>query len=448
MITITHQKNLQKRIVAWVLWLAGVGLACNLTPGIPQPGTGSPASNTAASAGEFPTATITLTPETPTVLPSHERFLCEGQPTVVALLVDPGLANAVRTGLDQFESDLCADAYSVVERTLDFGSAPEVRAYLADLYKRTAQTLEGAIFIGSVPFVYQSIQAASSKQDATTPAQEVISFQYYSDLDGEFSASPGHRSPGQNEFSFDLHSGKVDWEIWTGILPFYRGEEAQTVDALNRYFEKNHRYRTGQYTIPEAFLLIGEHFTAKTADEQANLMNILRSGSYSWTPLSNSPTARIYFTGPTLSVEDGYDDLSAGAADITVTETHGDYTMSGRINIVWVESRPVRTILFWTDGCSVGNLDHPENFLTSIVYSTTSEVLVAKGSTNDSGGLGSNQEGFYGHNIAVRLVAGKNLGQAILGHVNVPLISPWAESREFHFSMLILLGDPTLRFRG
>jgi hypothetical protein len=149
----------------------------------------------------------------------------------------------------------------------------------------------------------------------------------------------------------------------------------------------------------------------------------------------------------TFSIEDGYADLSAGAADIAVTETHGNYESSGMINIDWVESKPVRTVLFWTDGCSVGNLDHPANFLTAIVYSPTSEVLVAKGSTNDSGGLGTNREGFYGHNVAVRLAAGKNLGQAILGHVNVPLLSPWDKSREFHFAMIVLIGDPTLRIR-
>ncbi len=431
----------------WIAGSIGIGLACNLAVGItPLPAaTSSP--NRPENALEAPSATRALPTATATAFPSYEKSFCEDRTTAVALIVDPGLVDAVRANLDRFEADLCADGYRVIERSLDFAAPPDLRAYLADLYARTQGALEGAIFLGSVPFAYQSVQAESSNPDTKPPVEEVISFQYYSDLDGEFSASAGYRSQGGHEYSFDQHTGEVDWEIWTGVFPLYRGDDAQTVEALNRYFDKNHRYRTGQYAIPEAFRLIGEHYTAATAAEQTNLMNILRSGQYSWTPLSNAPTARIFFNGPTLSVKDGYADLSAGTADITVTETHGDYTMSGMINIDWVESQPVRTVLFWTDGCSVGNLDHPENFLTAIVYSPTSEVLVAKGSTSDSGGLGTNLEGFYGHNVAVRLVAGKNLGQAILGHVNVPLISPWSESREFHFSMLILIGDPTLRFR-
>jgi hypothetical protein len=367
---------------------------------------------------------------------------------MVALIVNPGLADAVRSGLDQFEADLCDDGYSVVERMLDFASPPEVRAYLADLYGRTAQQLEGAIFIGTVPLAFQSVQAKSSNPENQPPAREVVSFQYYSDLDGQFSASDGYHSPGRHEYSFDHHTGETDWEIWIGILPKYQDDEAETVKALNRYFEKNHRYRTGGSSIPQGFLQINEHFTAKTMEEQAEIMDSMRLGPYSWAPLSEMPGARLYFHGPAISIQDGYADLSAGEADITVTETHGDHTMSGVIGIGWVESRPVRTVLFWTDGCSVGNLSYPENFLTSIVYSPTSEVLVAKGSTNDSGGLGTNTEGYYGHNVAVRLAAGKNLGQAILGHANVPLIPPWSESREFHFSMLILIGDPTLRLRS
>jgi hypothetical protein len=431
-------------------WIAGsiwVGLACNLAVGMTPltPGTSLPTGS--ENALIISSATKALPTATATAFPTYEKSFCDEQATAVALIVDPGLAYAVRANLDRFEADLCADGYRVIERSLDFAAPPDVRAYLADLFARTNQTLEGAIFLGSVPFAYQSVQAESFDPNITPPAEEVISFQYYSDLDGEFSASPGYHSQGGHEYSFDQHTGETDWEIWTGMLPLYRGDQAQTVEALNRYFDKNHRYRAGQYSIPEAFLLIGEHYTAKTEGEQADMLIIIQSGPYAWTPLSNAPGARIYFNGPTLSIKDGYADLSAGKADITVTETHGDYTMSGMVNIDWVESQPVRTVLFWTDGCSVGNLDHPDNFLTAIVYSPTSEVLVAKGSTNDSGGLGTNSEGFYGHNIAVRLVAGKNLGQAILGHVNVPLIAPWSESREFHFSMLILVGDPTLRFR-
>lgn len=59
--------------------------------------------------------------------------------------------------------------------------------------------------------------------------------------------------------------------------------------------------------------------------------------------------------------------------------------------------------------------------------------------------MGSNEDGFFGHNIAVAMSEGKSLGEAVNDHVNVPLVWPWSDSREFHFGTVVLLGDPTLR---
>ena len=435
-----------RRILNGIMGLAFISLACNITLSAASTST-APAAAESAVLQVSSTATIPLTTPTATPLPSYERIVCGEQQTVVALLVDPRLLGGIRAGLDSFEADLCAGGYGVVERTLDQPAPPDVRAYLADLFARTAQKLEGAIFIGRTPYAYQSVAFMSGDPGATPRPQEVISFQYYSDLDGEFSASPEYRSPGGHEYSFDVHAGDTDWEIWTAVLPLYRDDETQTVAAVNRYFEKNRRHRSGQSGIPEGFLMITEHYVAKTAAEQANFLNVLRTGQYAWTPLSTAPNASFYFDGPTVSVEAGYAAMSDGAADLTVVEAHGDYTMSGRISREWVRDHPVRTLVFWTGACSVGNLDYPENFLTEIVYNPTSEVLVGYGSTNDSGGVGTNREGFYGHNIAVRVAAGKNLGQAFLGHVNVPLIPPWDASREYHFALSVFIGDPTLRLR-
>jgi hypothetical protein len=431
--------------VGWLLagsiWLA---LACNLsavTATLPEADTRLP-SGTAAQknpATETPAGpTATATP-----FPSYEKELCAGNTTVV-IPADPELALAVRPQLDQFETDLCAAGYGVIERSLDFASPPELRSYLADLYRRTEKKLEGAIFIGRVPLAYQTFALAGNP----SISEEAISFQYYSDLDGEFSRSDSYRSPHGHEFSYDQHTGPVEWEIWTGVLPVYKDNEALTAEDLRRFFEKDHAYRTGASDIPEGFVEIDEHYTAKTAAEQANFIDVLRNGPYAWTPLSTSPAAQFFFDGPTLSVMEGYAAMSAGAADIVVTENHGGPEQSGRIDIRWVETNPVRTLLFWTGGCSVGNLDYPQNFLTAIVYSRTSAVLVASGTTNDSGGFGTNREGSYGHNIAVRIAGGQNLGQAVRGHMNVPLIHPWDDTYEFHHALLILIGDPTLRFRG
>jgi len=373
-----------------------------------------------------------------------EGSVCGGNQTAVVVLVDPNLSNLIRSGLNLFITDLCNDGYSVIERESNFGNPPEVRNYLANLYVNSNYSLEGAIFIGYIPLAYQWTKFEYTNPNIPTLEQEFISFQYYSDLDGGFSVSPNYKSPGNQTYSYDIHDGNLDWEIWTSILPYYKGNVTETVNALNRYFTKNHNYRTGEYKIPRAFLEIDELYsTATSLADQDQLISYLRDGTYSWTPFSNSPNARLYVNGPTLSVSQGYADLNAGMADFTVTDTHG----SGQINIPWVENNPVNTVFFWGNGCSIANIDQADNFLTSIIYSPTSLVLIGKGTTNDSGGMGSNQNGFFGHNIAMALSKGENFGQAILNHVNVPLIWPWSDERESFFGLSIIIGDPTLKLR-
>jgi hypothetical protein len=316
---------------------------------------------------------------------------------------------------------------------------------LGDLYTRTNRHLEGAIIVGNIPHAYQFVVLHSANPGIPDTREEVISFQYYSDLDGAFTASSGYVSPGNHAFSYDVHSGNMDWELWVGVLPYYKGSTSQSASAINRYFAKNHLYRTGGYAIPRAYLEINELQTASTQADQDQKIAFMKNGTYSWTPFSNSIGARLYINGPTMSVSTGYSDLQTDTADFTVTDTHGSSAGAGQIDIAWVESHAVRTVFFWSSGCAIGDLDQTDNFLTSILFSPTSAVLVAKGTTNNSGGMGNNQNGFYGHNIATALSQQRNFGQAVRAHVNVPLVYPWSEAREFHFATPVVLGDPTLR---
>ncbi|MBA4384842.1 MAG: hypothetical protein C0410_08905 [Anaerolinea sp.] len=399
-----------------------------------------------------PPPTTPPTPDTvPTTTPvlqnSTEGIICGDNQSIIALLVDPNLTDPIRAGLSQFEADLCSEGYSVIESTNHYNTPPELRAFLLNLYVSTDHLLEGAILIGDMPHAYQWVTSVSANPNIPTAEEETISFQYYSDLDGTFSVSPNYVSPGNHEYSYDIHEGNINWEIWTSVLPYYKGSLTETVNALNRYFTKNHDYRKGAYNIPPAFMRINELNSASSQTEQDSLIAMMQNDPTAWMPLSDSVDARLYLNGPSLSVEEGYQDLIAGIADITVVDAHGWSGGSGRIDIPWVEGNPVKTVIFWTSGCSTGDIDVQENFTTSIVYSPSSMVLLAEGSTNDSGGLGTNENGFFGQNIATALSQGKNFGQAILSHVNVPLIYPWSESREFHFANLIIVGDPTLKIR-
>lgn len=365
----------------------------------------------------------------------------------VAIVVEPALLPSIRGKLSRYEADLCTGGYNTVENADGFAAPPALRGYLQGLYSAPGRNLVGAVLIGDQPHAYQWVTLHSANPSIPDTSEEAISLQYYSDLDGTFAKSPGYASPGGHAYSYDVHGGPVGWEIWVGVLPRYKGDLAETASAINRYFDKDHAFRIRRTVRPHVFLEINEHFHASTASQSDMLLNALRTGSFAWTPFSNAADARLYFDSPPagLSVAQGYADMEHGLADFTVTDTHGNWATSGELTIEAVETDPVRTLFFWSNGCAIGDLDHADNFLTSTLYSATSDVLVAKGTTNDSGGMGTNSNGFFGHNIATALSARQSFGGAILSHVNVPLVAPWSDAREFLLGSAIVLGDPALR---
>lgn len=376
-----------------------------------------------------------------------ELVMCTGGAPVVALLVEAQLRASVNAQLARFSQDLCADGYTVWMVESVPKTPPEIRAYLADALTRSSGRLTGAMLIGDIPHAYQYVVSRSTNPAFPDLREEAISFQYYADVNGTFAKSAGYTSARQ--YSFDVHTGDVNWELWIGVLPTYKGNATATVNALIRYFDKNNAYRTGGAKPPRVFVQVSEHFTPASPAEDQLYLGFLREGTYAWTPWSNSANARLYINTTTAqySLAQAYADLRNGAGDFFVQDSHGFYGASGRLTIAEVESNPVRTIFYWSNGCAIGDLDRADNFLTSIVYSPTSSVLVAKGTTNDSGGMGNNQNGFFGRNVAVAMTSGSSLGTAMLSHVNVPLIFPWSDSREFHFGTPILIGDPTLKLR-
>ena len=355
----------------------------------------------------------------------------------VVVLVEPELSPHIRESVSMFVTDLCASGYSAGAVASSFATPTQLRQTLRAVYG-LSEGLQGAVLVGAFPRAYQYVQLFG----VYPAAEEAISYQFYSDLDGNFSASSGYSSPGGHEFSYDVHDGAVDWEIWIGVLP-RQGDLAASAASIIAYFAKNHAYRVGANPLPRRFLQVSELTRATTPAEEDVWLQGLRE---EWAPWSDAPDALNYFDRPSgvLGVWDGYTSLTTGVADFFHGAAHGWPGGHGRLTIAWVRSNAIRVTFFWSDGCSVANLDVTPNLMTEILYSPSSLVVAGKGTTNNSGGLGTNEDGPFGSNIARRMDHGENLGQAVVYHVNVPLLPGWVANREFLFGTLVLLGDPTL----
>ena len=263
-----------RKILMVVYFLLLIGLACNV-PGVDQP---TQPIKTTALTGYIPSQTSTMTSKLPSATsPSSSRLtltptlatgeedlgsLCGSGKSTVVLLVDSDYVEEIRPELNRFAEDLCGDGYDVILKLAEMSSPPDVRAYLQGLYHDLEGRLSGAILIGKIPPAYQWYRVTYANPDIPTREDEVISYQYYADLDGEFTASLDYNSPGGHTYSYDIHRGEMDWEIWVGVLPLYHGDRKETISALKDYFAKNHAYRAGEYDIPTGYLEIDEFHKA------------------------------------------------------------------------------------------------------------------------------------------------------------------------------------------
>lgn len=426
-------------------------------PGSGQSTTLSPTSTAAETAAIDSTPAATSEPTeapTPTTAPSPTPFVCQEHRSSVVMLIEGRYAATLEDHLRQYERDLCRDQYRLIIKENVYRAPEDIRAYLADLYFNQPElNLAGAILVGDIPYAYQQNTVEYTNPDTPTAVREFVSMQYYADLDGEFVLSeeyqPRNGTAPLGEPIFDIHRGQIDWEIWVSVLPTYLGDAGETTAALRRYFEKNHAYRTGEINLPKTYLMI-HAFDAPSEEQYNQVMRVCCQGTDNWTALDREGELRqIYMDNPVndMSEEAGYQALSEGKADFTLIFDHGNVSSLGRINPPWLEEHDLNTVFLISHSCSVGDLTNPYAILNQILYHPRSQVLFSTGNTTEGGGLCTNEKGTPSSNISSGLMAGQSIGEAILNHINTPLIEPWSNNPESCFAPKIFYGDPTLTLR-
>jgi hypothetical protein len=400
-----------------------------------------------------PTETMTPQVVVATIKPSPTPFVCQDYQQTIILLIQEEYLALLTIPLVQFAQDLCQDQYLVRIKTANFDTPEQIRSYLSDMFfGEPSDNLIGAILIGDIPYAYQQIAVKFNSPDIPPRIQEFISLQYYSDLDGEFLLSdeyqPVNGQAPLGEPIFDTHLGETDWEIWISVMPPYQGDQELTLDALLRYFEKNHAYRMGEIDLPRTYIQI-QGYQSSTEEEYNEFIEACLSGTLNWTDLKGEGEPQIYFGNEAMNLTDteGYQAISEGKADFSIVIDHGHPGAVGQITLPWLEENQLATIFFWSHSCSVGDLDNPYVILNQILYHPNSQVLFASGNTTEAGGFGTNETGSYPTNLASALNQGLSIGEAILNHVNTPLVSHDARNPDLAFAPKIFYGDLTLKLR-
>ena len=164
------------------------------------------------------------------------------------IIVNSALQPSIQTQLNQFVTDVSNTGYTVVVKPMDGGSVTplSIRSYLQG---RVSHGMVGAILIGDFPMAQYAYTGTIGiwTENYVGPTDR-----FYMDLNGTWIDS-------NNDGYYDTFSG-VTPEIWLGWIRGYpgtyywdtsRGDQATLV---NRYLDKNHKYRTGLLELKDRAL--------------------------------------------------------------------------------------------------------------------------------------------------------------------------------------------------
>lgn len=156
-----------------------------------------------------------------------------------SILVNAGLYPDIIASLDQYIFDLTREGYSVTLYTIFGGTPEDFRAFLQGRYD---EGMEGCVFIGDLPVAWFEHDYWGH--------EEFPCDLFYMDMDGVWIDN-------DSDGKYDQHTGDVAPEIWLGRLtasPLTYGG-ADEVTLLENYFDKDHRYRTGQIQLDDRGLM-------------------------------------------------------------------------------------------------------------------------------------------------------------------------------------------------
>ena len=162
---------------------------------------------------------------------------------VVAVVVNKNLQPLIQDRLDRYCADLTADGYTPVVRAWDLTLTGEKTPADLKAYLASVTGIKGAMFIGDLPVCI--FYHAADSWDKTFACDS-----YFMDLDNAWTDSNA-------DGKYDTRAGTFALRIWVSRIK----ASNQTLfglpeyELVNRYLDKNHRFRTGTLRLANQALM-------------------------------------------------------------------------------------------------------------------------------------------------------------------------------------------------
>lgn len=157
----------------------------------------------------------------------------ESSPKPIAVIINSELYPQVKNSIDRYLDDLKNEGHEVFFSEWDYNAHPDVEELktLLQNYHQN-QNLQGAVLIGKIPYAQGNIQTVSSEGPIETYLMDLNNAHFIKNAFGKIKTAT-------RNLHLDIWVSRI-WAPKDGIL-FSGMSEA---DLLQKYFEKNHLYRT------------------------------------------------------------------------------------------------------------------------------------------------------------------------------------------------------------
>lgn len=282
----------------------------------------------------------------------------------VAVIVNSELYPQIKDSIDRYLDDLKNEDYQVIFSLWDYKVHPDVdelKSLLKDYHE--TKNLQGAVLIGEIPYVLGEFHG--DKGPIETYLMDLHNTNFIKTNDGIITDFEG-------PLNFDIWVSRISSK--TTVLFFEKESEA---DLINRYFEKNHLYRTCQSPVPD--LKLGFFANLDLID----LFPYYFSTAMQYTDSINNNYDYLSLTG---NSDEYLDFIKKHLAQYLVLRSHSvkmNHGFKGN-DYLWgleLENAVIKQPFAILEACSASDFSNSESVAKAYLFGKNSDVLVIAGLT-------------------------------------------------------------------
>lgn len=361
----------------------------------------------------------------------------------ILIIVDHHLLKGIQDNLIRFVRDINTNKQNVFFETEVDLHFTEIKTLIKEL--KEDQDINGCIFIGDVPIPKATFNTPFEVQHTG------VSPQYYMDIDGHFEFNDSE--------TIIAHTGNRMIELWLSIIPAY-GDDPIT--NINSYFDKNHKFRTGQMDIQKGFIssLIGAEIQdVATYHLQRNILlnelyNDLTNRGNLFFGIDNKLNDNVLYPDAQVAY---LTEMLTNKYDVAKIGAHGTSTYFGSFNewgsiivdIDYAKSKNIKPMLLIETSCNTAAIDKSINLASEFLFNPDNNVITYSGASAPQGGKGLDVNGVHASNIiAKNLVDGYLIGEALFSPMYKEYqVGIYNDYREYYSAQQIVLGDGSLKLQ-